>query len=30
VGLSYGLTGTPGVEAARCERCRVAWVRRAP
>ncbi len=26
--LPYRATQTPGIEAARCERCRVAWVRR--
>ncbi len=26
--LPYRATETPGIEAARCERCRVAWVRR--
>ncbi len=25
--LRYEATDTPGIEAARCERCRVAWVR---
>ncbi len=27
VTVTYPPTGTPGIEAARCERCRVAWVR---
>jgi len=27
VRLRYETTGTPGIEAARCERCREAWVR---
>ncbi len=29
VRLRYEATGTPGIEAAWCERCRVAWVRAA-
>ncbi len=29
VTLTYAPTSTPGMEAARCERCRVAWVRAA-
>jgi hypothetical protein len=27
VRVPYAATGTPGVQAAKCERCRVAWVR---
>ena len=29
VNLLYAPTATPGVEAARCARCRTAWLRRA-
>jgi hypothetical protein len=28
--LSYDLTRAAGIKAARCERCRTAWVRKAP
>ena len=27
VRVPYAATGTPGVQAAKCERCRIAWVR---
>jgi hypothetical protein len=27
--LRYEATGTPGIEAAKCDRCRIAWVRAA-
>ncbi len=27
--LAYAPTPTPGIEAGRCERCRIAWVRAA-